>query len=194
MDEKNKTSEADIAEIRTTSFQEVKPKDLMLKLDVLAADRVKVENNLGKAIQSLIGRIVYLEAQTSVLKEVVPNFDELLEVKLDEIHNRRSLAAGEFVTLHDAITVNFTGYKEDQPVAEMSVKEHYFVLNLKNFIPELEKQFLGMAVGEKKTITAAFPEDYPKEEYAGKSFRFDLEVLQAKRNLDIEKEAKSSMN
>jgi FKBP-type peptidyl-prolyl cis-trans isomerase (trigger factor) len=57
-------------------------------------------------------------------------------------------------------------------------------LNLKNFIPDLESHFVGMFIGQSKTVEAQFPEEYPlKPEVAGKTFRFELELLAAKRAL-----------
>jgi FKBP-type peptidyl-prolyl cis-trans isomerase len=179
-----------VARIRSASFQEIEPKELMVKLDVLNADRLKAERVSVQAVNELLSRVVYLEAQNAILKDLVPNFEEKVSLKLDQIHNRRNLGMEEPVELYDAVTVNFTGYNENnEPSPEMSVRDHYFVLTLKNFIPDLEKQFLGMKMGEKKRVNATFPEEYPmKPEVAGKTFVFELEMLHAKRNLDIEKE------
>ena len=49
-------------------------------------------------------------------------------------------------------------------------------------IPGFEDGFIGMKVGESKTITATFPDDYQNAEYAGKTAQFAV-VLNAAENI-----------
>jgi trigger factor len=48
------------------------------------------------------------------------------------------------------------------------------------FIPGFEEQLVGVKVGDEKTITVTFPEDYPAENLKGKEATFDITVKAVK--------------
>jgi len=73
----------------------------------------------------------------------------------------------------DRVTLDFTG-KIDSVAFEGGAAEDYeLVLGSGAVLAELEDGLVGMVAGAEKSIDVTFPDDYPKQELAGKAAVFD---------------------
>jgi trigger factor len=74
----------------------------------------------------------------------------------------------------DRITLDFEGRIDGEPFAGGKGEGMQVTLGAHRILPEIEQALYGMLVGEIKTITARFPEDYGAKQVAGKQAEFEL--------------------
>lgn len=85
----------------------------------------------------------------------------------------RALASG------DTATIDYLGSVDGVPFEGGKGEGHELELGSNSFIPGFEDQVIGMNVGETKTISVTFPEQYHAEELAGKAAQFEVTVKAA---------------
>jgi len=90
----------------------------------------------------------------------------------------------------DIVSINFTGYIDDEPFEGGHAEDFEITLGSKTFIDTFEEQLVGRSVGDDVDVNVTFPEDYGKEELQGKSALFKVEILevQAKELPEIDDE------
>ncbi|RMH68566.1 MAG: trigger factor [Gemmatimonadetes bacterium] len=137
----------------------------------------------------------------SVSVEVVPEFEippfdsMTIEVPLyhedsivEDMLNRMREDIGEMVPLED----DEGALEEDEMVIRYILKdgegnvieekeEYEFILGSGDVHPEFDKQLIGAKINDTKTVEITYDEDYESEELQGKTFHFDIEVLDIKR-------------
>ena len=74
----------------------------------------------------------------------------------------------------DKATLDFVGKIDGEPFEGGSGENVDLVLGSGSFIPGFEAQLEGMKVGESRTISVTFPEDYSAPALAGKAASFDV--------------------
>ncbi|MBV9288151.1 MAG: trigger factor [Hyphomicrobiales bacterium] len=76
----------------------------------------------------------------------------------------------------DRVTVDFHGTIKGAPFEGGEGKDIQVTLGMGAFLPGFEEQLIGVAVGEKRTIQATFPEAYAVRALAGQTADFDVTV------------------
>ncbi len=76
----------------------------------------------------------------------------------------------------DRATIDFAGTIDGQPFAGGKGEDVAFVLGEGRMLADFESGVTGMKVGESKTITVKFPDDYHGKEVAGKAAVFEIKV------------------
>ena len=76
----------------------------------------------------------------------------------------------------DQLTIDFVGKLDGEAFDGGSATDADLVIGSNRFIPGFEEQLKGAKVGEEKTITVTFPEDYQAKHLAGKAATFDVTV------------------
>jgi trigger factor len=76
----------------------------------------------------------------------------------------------------DLVTMDFTGRIDGEAFEGGSGKDASLVIGKKQFIPGFEEGVTGLKAGDKKVVTATFPDDYGMQKLAGKTTEFDVEV------------------
>jgi trigger factor len=108
---------------------------------------------------------------------------EVTEDEIDQIvgrladQNRNFVpkeAAGAAAEKGDKATVDFIGKLDDVPFDGGAGTDVDVVIGSQSFIPGFEDQITGMRVGEEKTISCTFPENYSAAQLAGKDATFDV--------------------
>jgi trigger factor len=74
----------------------------------------------------------------------------------------------------DRVTIDFVGDMESVPVAQRTGHDHQLVLGSGRMIPGFEDQIIGMKMGDERTITVTFPEEYHEKTLAGKPANFEI--------------------
>ncbi|MGB1198347.1 MAG: trigger factor [Thalassotalea sp.] len=77
----------------------------------------------------------------------------------------------------DKLTINFLGRVDGEEFEGGKADNFELELGASRMIPGFEKDIIGMKVGEEKTITVTFPEDYHAENLKGKDAEFDISVI-----------------
>ncbi|MEM9422848.1 MAG: trigger factor, partial [Pseudomonadota bacterium] len=80
----------------------------------------------------------------------------------------------------DQVVIDFLGKLDGEPFDGGAGEDAPLVLGSDSFIPGFEDQVVGMKVGDERTITVTFPEDYQAENLAGKETTFDVTVKEVK--------------
>ncbi len=83
---------------------------------------------------------------------------------------------GEKAASGDRVTIDFTGSIEGVPFDGGTGGDVAVNIGSNTFIPGFEDQLVGVAAGDKRTVTATFPEKYASEALAGKTASFDVTV------------------
>jgi trigger factor len=128
---------------------EIYPEVELKNLDAIAVERPAVEvtdNDLDEMF-------VTLQNQHKTWKE-----------------NKRKTKKG------DKLTLDFTGRVDGEEFEGGKAEGFELELGSGNMIPGFETEITGMKVGEEKTITVTFPEDYHAENLKGKEAEFDIVV------------------
>lgn len=76
----------------------------------------------------------------------------------------------------DKLTINFVGRVDGEEFEGGKAEGFELELGASKMIPGFETDIIGMKVGEEKTITVTFPEDYHAENLKGKEAEFDISV------------------
>ncbi|KQT48907.1 trigger factor [Aureimonas sp. Leaf454] len=86
----------------------------------------------------------------------------------------------------DKLTMSFVGKIDGEAFEGGSSEESSLVLGSNTFIPGFEDQLVGAAVGEAKSLTVTFPDDYSAPHLAGKEAVFDVVVKSISKPSDLE--------
>jgi len=78
----------------------------------------------------------------------------------------------------DLLEVDFCGKDKDgKTLPNTDGKNHKFRIGMGQFLPDLEKGFVGMAAGEeKKAVKVKFPKQYHAPDMAGQTVPFDIKL------------------
>ena len=88
--------------------------------------------------------------------------------------SHEDLAETRPVAEGDLAVIDFLGKVGGEPFDGGKGEDYPLELGSGSFIPGFEDQVLGMSLGDEKTISVTFPEDYGAEELAGKQAEFDV--------------------
>lgn len=78
---------------------------------------------------------------------------------------------------NDKVTLNFSGTCEGENFTDGKVENYSVEIGAKQMIPGFEDNLIGLKKGENKSFEATFPEQYGNEKLAGKTARFDIEIV-----------------
>ena len=82
----------------------------------------------------------------------------------------------------DQLVMDFEGRVDGEPFEGNSAKEFKLVLGSKSMIPGFEDSLLDKEPDTEFTIVAKFPEDYFKQDLAGKDAEFDIKLTKVQEN------------
>lgn len=149
---------------------EVKPEVTLKKYEALEVDKEQLAVDDAKVDQ--------------VLENIRSSRAELVDV-LEE----RSAQNG------DVAIIDFEGFVDGAPLQNGAGKSHNLELGAKQFIEGFEEGVVGMKVGQTKTLSLNFPEQYHAADIAGKpvDFKVTLTGLKQKRLPEVNDEFVSQM-
>lgn len=110
------------------------------------------------------------------------------DAEVDEVLNRlgeqnRAYVAKEgdaaVAASGDKVTIDFVGKIDGEPFEGGTAQDEEVVLGSGRFIPGFEAQVEGLKVGESRTISVTFPENYASARLAGKAATFDVALKAA---------------
>ncbi|TRX57260.1 trigger factor [Thalassomonas sp. M1454] len=145
---------------------------------------VAKSNEEGKALEFDATFEIYPEVELSGLDaiKVEKPAVEVTEKDLDEMfvtlqnqhktwkENKRKTKKG------DKLTLDFNGRVDGEEFEGGKAEGFELELGAGRMIPGFETEITGMKVGEEKTISVTFPEDYHAENLKGKEAEFDIKV------------------
>jgi trigger factor len=102
--------------------------------------------------------------------------DEGIERIADQNRPFAAKPAGEQAASADRVTIDFTGSIDGIPFEGGTGGDVVVNIGSNTFIPGFEDQLIGVAAGDKRAVTATFPQNYMSEALAGKTASFDVVV------------------
>jgi trigger factor len=146
------------------------------------------------------------DAEITVALEVLPQIEApdiddlkleklLVPVSDDQIDEAIQSIAGQNKSYKDAaktkkaaegnqLLIDFVGKVDGEEFEGGKAEDAPLVIGSGSFIPGFEEQLVGTKVGEEKTITVTFPEEYQAKHLAGKEATFDVTVKAVKVETD----------
>ena len=117
-----------------------------------------------------------------VEREASPITDEDVERSIEALAKERAtlVPVERPARLGDVVTMDYEGKIDGVAFEGGSAKGQLTELDEKRFIPGFASGIAGMNAGESKDVEAVFPEDYPKEDLAGKTAVFSVSVHDVK--------------
>ena len=98
-------------------------------------------------------------------------------LRVEQDKNARRLSVDRNAEIGDVVTINFTGYIDDEPFEGGSGQDYDLHLGIGQFIPGFEDQLVGFGAGDDVKVNVTFPEGYAHERLAGKPAVFEVEIL-----------------
>jgi trigger factor len=80
----------------------------------------------------------------------------------------------------DQVVMDFLGKVDGEAFEGGSAEDYPLVLGSNSFIPGFEEQLVGVKIGEEKSVTVSFPDDYQAEHLAGKQAVFECTIKAVK--------------
>ncbi len=120
--------------------------------------------------------------------------DETLQKALDDVARqfREFEDKGEDAVAEkgDRLVISFVGRIDGEEFEGGSAEDIPLELGSGRFIPGFEEQLEGAKAGEERVVKVTFPEDYPKQELAGREAEFTVTVkeVQAPKDAEIDDE------
>ncbi len=117
---------------------------------------------------------ISLERLTADVEDA--DVDAALDRLAEERRAYKDKPEGAKAENHDRVTVDFDGTIKGEPFEGGKGRDIQVVLGSNTFIPGFEEQLVGVAVGDKRTIHATFPEAYAVRPLAGQTGDFEVTV------------------
>lgn len=124
------------------------------------------------------GLEVEKESEEVKPEEVDKYINEVLKSKAE----LEVLEEGTLENSHLAI-IDFEGFLDGEPFEGGKAENYSLEIGSNTFIPGFEEQLVGMKIGEEKTITVTFPEDYQAEHLKGKDADFKVKLHEIKQRV-----------
>ena len=127
---------------------------------------------------------VKISRWSSYEKHSIDIEDSDLDLAIDDIRSRY----GDWEDVSrksqndDQLIMDFEGKVDGEPFEGNSAKDFKLVLGSKSMIPGFEENLLDKDPGTEFTITAKFPEDYFKQDLAGKDAEFKINLSKVQEN------------
>lgn len=120
-----------------------------------------------------------------VEKEEFKMDDVLLNVELDAMVEKNSKLVeaeeGYGAQLEDTVVLNFEGFVDGEPFEGGKAEGYTLKIGSKSFIDTFEEQLVGYQVGQEGEVNVKFPNEYFKDELAGKAAVFKVKVTAVKK-------------
>ena len=126
--------------------------------------------------QTKLGEYKNLEVE----KVVEPVTEEEVNKQLDAIRNHHATltdaAEGDKIVDGDFITLDYSGTVDGEKFAGGTAEDAPLDIGSHKFIGDFEEQLIGAKVGEERTVTVTFPDDYHAKDLAGREAEFACKI------------------
>jgi len=102
--------------------------------------------------------------------------EQAIERAAQRYRKTQPLAESRPAQKDDVVVIDFIGRVDDKEFAGGSATDYHLQIGSGFFIPGFEEQLIGVASGDRKSVTVTFPAEYPRAEVAGKEALFDVTV------------------
>ena len=129
-----------------------------------------------------LGQYKEIEVEKEKVEVTEEDVNEYVERILKQ-HAELEVVEGESLQNGYTAIFDFEGSVNGVPFEGGKSENYTLEIGSGNFIPGFEEQMVGMNVGEEKTITVKFPEEYHASDLAGKDADFKLKLHEIKKRV-----------
>ena len=163
-----KDTDLDIVGYPKISDISMKDSDTRAEITLIAALRPEVK----------LGKYKGLAAEKPSID--VPDSEINAEIESMRQRNARMETADRAAVNGDIAVINFEGFKDGVAFEGGKGENYDLELGSGSFIPGFEEQVEGMKPGDERDIELSFPENYGKEDLAGKAVVFKVKLNEVK--------------
>ncbi|HEX7232967.1 MAG TPA: trigger factor [Candidatus Binatia bacterium] len=133
--------------------------------------QLEVKDYLGIPIEK--PRITVTEAQVDeALRRLQEN-----HARLEPVADREVIEKGDFVTL------DFEGTLDGKPFSGGKAQNYVLEVGAGQALAEFDEAVVGLKLGQDKSVSVNYPEDFPNKEIAGRVVEFSLKAHEIKRKV-----------
>ena len=150
---------------------------LQPKVEITAFNEgTDLEFKLAVEVLPEIQPMDFAELKLERLRPELP--EEEVQAALDRVakQQRKSETVERAAETGDVVVIDFKGSVDSKEFPGGSAEGYSLELGTNSFIPGFEDQMIGAKVGETRTVSVTFPEDYGASELAGKPASFEVKV------------------
>jgi trigger factor len=108
-----------------------------------------------------------------------PTEDEIQSrLRTEQDKNARTITVERPAENGDIVTINFSGFIDDEPFEGGTAQDYELTLGSGSFIDTFEAQLVGHQAGDDVDVHVTFPETYHAENLKGKPALFKVEVIE----------------
>lgn len=154
-------------------------------LEIVSRPYTKVVEGEGDTVSVEVQIFVKPEVNVSNYKGVKVSKPDL-EVSDEEVIEKINAEREKSVRLvddnekavenDDLVTLDFEGFMDGVAFEGGKGEDYDLIIGSKTFIDTFEEQLIGLKVGEEKTITVNFPQNYGQASLAGKPAEFKVKI------------------
>ena len=151
------------------------------KIEIVSADEGKdLEFSLELEILPEIEPMDFATLELERVKIPVSDHevDETLQRLAENNKTTRELAEPRGAENGDVVVLDFKGTVDGEAKPGMEGEDHHLELGSSTFIAGFEDQLTGAEVGQDRTVTVTFPDEYVNDELAGKEAVFQCQIKQ----------------
>jgi len=123
-----------------------------------------------------------LQLEKEKLSVTEPDIEQQLK-NLQDNHATLKTVAGRAAQAGDCVVIDYEGTIEEKPFAGSSTKDHLIEIAPESFLPGFSEQLTGMKSGEEKAFSLEVPEKYAREDLAGKTVEFKVQLKEIKEKI-----------
>lgn len=169
-------------ELIQSSYQEALEKEGLIPATQPQVEPTNLER--GQDLEYVASFDIYPEIAAldvkgaKIEKPVCEVEDSDIDTTIDRMRKQRM----DFKSVEDAakegdrVTIDFTGRIDGEAFEGGAAEAYPVVLGAGSIIADLDQGLTGIKNGEQRVIPVTFPEDYPKEDLAGKAAEFEVKV------------------
>jgi len=131
----------------------------------------------------VLPEVKFVKKYTNIKLTPAPkNYDKVTDEEIKKLlgelakHKAQFKPIGRAAQKGDRVEISFTGFDGNVAVEQLTSKHHPIILGTNILIPGFEEQLIGTKKGDKRSFDITFPKDYYAKQFAGKKYKFEVEV------------------
>jgi FKBP-type peptidyl-prolyl cis-trans isomerase (trigger factor) len=196
MTEKKKLSNQDMQRIIGTPYNDLSGFERGVKLDAMLTTMESIKQTLHQNRKVLQDMRAVNRAEVRLLRKLCAEkpgatfadaeWNEMLQVMIDEDKGLRRAKEGEVIEKGDWVVVRYKGFNDtDGAEVPGTTGQNELYVGANQFIASFEDAIMGMKIGDTVEKTpCGFPANYPVKEMAGTFVMFDITIVAHKKPLN----------
>ena len=122
----------------------------------------------------------HLEFTRTIVRVTDENVEKGLK-GIQEMQAEFECSDDQLLESHDHVILDYEGFLNNVSLKKLKGINHPLFLGTNRFIPEFEKELIGLKKGDSKDIKVVYPANYPDNELAGKEVQFRVVIKELKK-------------